>query len=368
VWQWPKKVAPGGGKPSAAGGAPKAGAQVGTGNLVSGAKWFSQAQGGGGGLPDVDMVEPAEAAGAADEGVTVEEQRVKDDIASSRAMAKHCRQAAKDLQAVAVNSSLGEALADEIARQVGMAEQHEQAIGQLLEQQRSELPNEVQLEKKKGLLKSLKGGIAKADEEHRGLVVKAEALQVETTAKAEHIAKLREKEAAIEKEIQEVFGKMAVSGDGAPPTVQQVRPPTGRGDEFSEEEKLEVYAARTRRAEAALWAQQQQHGAALQAAVADEQNRAALARAAEAEAARSAEEAARVAALSAQPGSAGGNTDHSGSGGGKGASSGVGRDLDAKMAANMAARRKANAPYPECVAKGTQESGEAPSQGEEGEL
>jgi hypothetical protein len=127
-----------------------------------------------------------------------------------------------------------------------------------------------------------------------------------------------------------------------------------------------MYAARTARAEAALWTQQQQHAAAVQAAVVDEQNRAALARAAEAEAARSAEEATRVAALSGQQGPAVSQTDHSGNGGGKGASSGAGRDLDTKMAANMAARRKATAPYPACLAKETKESGDAPSQGEEG--
>ncbi len=90
-------------------------------------------------------------------------------------------------------------------------------------------------------------------EEHRGLLAKVEALDTEALAKSEHIAKLEEKEVAIEREIQEVFGKMAARGDEVPPQVRQVPPPVGGGDDFMEAEKLEMYAARTARAEACLF-------------------------------------------------------------------------------------------------------------------
>jgi hypothetical protein len=360
-WQWPKKVAQGEGKPAAAGGAPKGGAPAGKGNLVSGAKWFSQANGEVGDPPDVEMGEPAEVAGAAGEAASVEEQRVKDDIASSRAMAKHCRQAAKRLKELAVSSSLGDALADEIGRQIALAEQHEQTTGQQLEQQRAELPNEVQLEKKQGLLKSLKAGAAKANEEHRGLLAKAEALQAEILAKSEQAARLEEKAVAIDREIQEVFRKMGDGGVAAPPQVQPVRPPVGGADEFTEAEKLEMYAARTARAEAALWTQRQQHAAAVQAAVVEEQNRAALARAAEGDALRVAEERAARDAHQAGPRPEGQAEQVGGGSTRSAAAAGLDPALSELTASNL--RRRVSAKTPGVVPKesegeeGTQDEG-----------
>jgi hypothetical protein len=354
-WQQPKKGASGGGKPAATGAAPKDGAPAGKGNLVSGAKWFSQANGDPDGLSDDEMGEPAGDSGAAKAAATVEEQRVKDDIASSRAMAKHCRQAAKALKELAVSSSLGEALAEEIGRQVALAEQHERATGQQLEQQRAELPHEVQLEKKRGLLKSLKASADKQNEEHRALLAKAEVLQAEILAKAEQAARSEEKATAVDKEIQEVFRKMGEAGTTVPPPVQEARPPVTAVDDFTEAEKIEMYAARAARAEAAQWNERQQRAAAAQEAAVQEQNRAALARAAE-EAAKVERE--RLLAQGQQPpvGPPAKDGEHQGEGSGQGAeargrsrsanrspssASGSAATLEAKMAANAAARRKA---------------------------
>jgi hypothetical protein len=359
VWAWPKKTAPVGAKPAPGGGAPKAGAPAGSGNFATGAKWFKQANGEEEVLPDVEMVVPPGGPGGEQGDDSEAEQRVKDDIASSRKLAKFHRGSAKTLMDLAVNGSQGGSLAQEIARQVALAEGYEQETVQQLALQRSELPLEVQLERKQAFLKSTKGGLAKASEEHKVLVAKGQAIAAETTAKAEQVVNLEAKVEAVAREVQEVFGKMAARGDEAPPQAQQVRPPFGGGDEFTEAEKLEMYAARTARAERALWDQQQQHAAAVQAAVVEEQNRAALARAAEAEAARSAEEA-----EAARPPT--GQADSAGGGKGKAAGPSSGRGLEGAMASNMAARRKATAPYPVCPGKETEEVSGAPSQGDEG--
>jgi hypothetical protein len=198
------------------------------------------------------------------------------------------------------------------------------------------------LRKKQALLKSYKGTVAKANEEHKGLVEKAEALAAETLAVAERIASFEAKIEVVEKEVQEVFGKMA-GGEAEPPIGPVPLPQEGRANEFTEAERAEMYAIRAGRHEQAMEAQAAQQAAAVAAAVLEERRRAELrqARLAAIAAERLAAEGAGSAAGVGQqvPPEAVGEGERAGE---VAAATGP---LASKMAAHAAERRAASAPY-----------------------
>ncbi len=167
--------------------------------------------------------------------------------------------------------------------------------------------------------------------------------------------RVEEKAADVDEGMQEVWRKMGGAGTGGHPKGPVDGPPVGSGDDFTRDEKLQIYAARAAKAEAALVNERQGRAAEVQAAVVQEQNRAALARGAE-EAARLEHE--RVQAAGQQPpaGPPGKEDEDQGEVFGQGAEArGRSRSanrspgtpsraavaLEASMAANAAARRKA---------------------------
>jgi predicted Zn-dependent protease with MMP-like domain len=374
-WDFSKRVA-GGGKPGAVAGAkgarqpdgkggrwstpkcpvgpakgaePKVGvgSQVGGGGLVSGAQWFSSALDGGGEEPvGMECDEDDEAVGPVGPSPEVI-QRGKDDLASSRSMAKYHRAQVKELGSLRVNDSVSVVLVAEIGRHTALAEEHEQAVKDRLVLQRGEQPNEVQLGKKQALLKTVEANIAKAVAEHKALLEKARVIDEETQTKVEYIAVQEAKAVSLKAEVQEVFARL-----GAEPVLEHTSPVgTANGGDITEEERAEVLANRVARAAQRLEAQARLHTESLVLAALHEQVRVAAAQAV-ADAAAAAAEAAKAppgsgaesAPAQVSGGSAGpdaaplsGGADGS-SAGGKGCSALSKDALGALMATNKAGR------------------------------